>query len=133
MVIKEYKEFLLDEIINLYKRVGWTNYLEQSENLKKAYSASICTFGAYDSDQLIGIVCAVGDGYTIIFIQDIIVLPEYQRKGVGTRLLEAMIKKYAYIYQIQLLTDNTEETKSFYLSAGFVLSSDINCLSFIKM
>lgn len=80
-----------------------------------------------------GIIRAVGDGQTIVFVQDIIVLPEYQRKGIGTKLLKAVVEKYKDVYQIELLTDNTEKTKTFYRSVGFAASDDIGCVAFIRM
>lgn len=133
MEIKEYKKFRLDEIINLYQSVGWTNYLERADILKQAYDESLCVLAAYDSDKLMGILRAVGDGQTIVFVQDIIVLPEYQRKGIGTKLLKAVMDKYKDVYQMELLTDNTEKTKAFYRSVGFSASDDIGCVAFIRV
>ena len=133
MDIKKYEHFHLEEIINLYQSVGWTNYLERFDILEEAYANSLCVLGAYDDDRLIGIIRAVGDGQTIVFVQDIIVLPEHQRKGIGTKMLKAVIDKYKYVYQMELLTDNTEKTKAFYRSVGFTASDDIGCVAFIKM
>lgn len=133
MEIRKYENFRLEEIINLYQSVGWTNYLERFDILEEAYANSLCVLGAYDDDRLIGIIRAVGDGQTIVFVQDIIVLPEHQRKGIGTKLLKAVIDKYKYVYQMELLTDNTEKTKAFYRSVGFTASDDIGCVAFIKM
>ena len=133
MTIKEYDHFQLDEIVNLYESVGWMNYLERVDTLREAYANSLCVLGAYDSDRLVGIIRAVGDGRTIVFVQDIIVLPEYQRKGIGTKLLKAVMDKYHDVYQMELLTDNTEKTKAFYRSVGFTASDDIGCVAFIKM
>lgn len=133
MDIKKYENFHLEEIINLYQSVGWTNYLERIDILEEAYANSLCVLGAYDSDRLVGIIRAVGDGQTIVFVQDIIVLPEYQRKGIGTKLLKAVVEKYKDVYQIELLTDNTEKTKTFYRSVGFTASDDIGCVAFIRM
>lgn len=133
MEIKKYENFRLEEIINLYQSVGWTNYLERFDILEEAYANSLCVLGAYDDDRLIGIIRAVGDGQTIVFVQDIIVLPEHQRKGIGTKLLKAVVDKYKYVYQMELLTDNTEKTKAFYRSVGFTASDDIGCVAFIKM
>ena len=132
MDIKKCENFHLEEIINLYKSVGWTNYLERIDILEEAYANSLCVLGAYDSDRLVGIIRAVGDGQTIVFVQDIIVLPEYQRKGIGTKLLKAVMEKYKDVYQMELLTDNTEKTKTFYRSAGFTASDDIGCVAFIR-
>lgn len=133
MEIKEYETFQLDEIINLYLNVGWTNYLERTDILQRAYENSLYILGAYDEDKLIGIIRAVGDGFSVVFIQDIIVLPEYQRKGIGTKLLQAVMEKYKEVYQMELLTDNTEKTKAFYRSVGFIPSDDIGCLTFIRL
>ena len=133
MDIKKYENFHLEDIINLYQSVGWTNYLERIDILEEAYANSLCVLGAYDSDRLVGIIRAVGDGQTIVLVQDIIVLPEYQRKGIGTKLLKAVVEKYKDVYQIELLTDNTEKTKTFYRSVGFAASDDIGCVAFIRM
>ena len=131
--IKEIQSFQFEEIINLYQSVGWTNYLDRIDILPQAYADSLCVFGAYDSDKLVGIIRAVGDGQTIVFIQDIIVLPEYQRQGIGTKLLDMVLQTYKDVYQIELLTDKTEKTKSFYRSAGFTASDEIGCVAFIRM
>lgn len=40
--------------------------------LEKAYKNSLSALGAYKDDKLVGITCAVGDGVTIMFIQDIV-------------------------------------------------------------
>lgn len=133
MDIKKYETFRLEEIINLYQSVGWTNYLERIDILEEAYANSLCVLGAYESDHLVGIIRAVGDGRTIVFVQDLIVLPEYQRKGIGTKLLKTVVELYKDVYRMELLTDNTEKTKNFYRSAGFAASDDIGCVAFIRM
>ena len=132
MEIRKYENFHLEDIINLYQSVGWTNYLERIGILEEAYANSLCVLGAYDDDRLIGIIRAVGDGQTIVFIQDIVVLPEYQRRGVGTKLLKAVMEKYKGVYQMQLLTDDTEKTKAFYRSVGFAASDEVGCIAFIR-
>ena len=76
---------------------------------------------------------AVGDNATILFIQDIIVLPKYQRMGIGTKLIKSVMEKYKDVYQIELLTDDTEKTISFYKSVGLTPTNEIGALSFIRM
>ena len=80
--IREYMDFDLDEITGLYQAVGWTNYTARAGMLREAYEHSLCVLGAYLGDRLIGILRAVGDGVSIVLIQDLLVLPEYQRPGV---------------------------------------------------
>lgn len=133
MEIKSYTNFHLEEIVNLYRSVGWTNYLDRADVLESAFEHSLCVLGAYDGDSLVGFIRAVGDGQTIVFVQDIIVLPEYQRQGIGTLLLQAILDKYQDVYQLELLTDNTEKTKAFYRSLGLTASDELGCLAFIRM
>lgn len=133
MEIREYEHFRLDEIVNLYRSVGWSNYLERVNTLQEAYESSLHVLGAYDSGQLVGVIRVVGDGQTIVFVQDIIVLPKYQRKGIGTKLLRTLMDKYKHVYQMELLTDNTEKTKAFYRSVGFTVADEMCCVAFIKI
>ena len=131
--IREYQIFRQEEILRLYESVGWTSYLERRDVLKRAYENSLYVLGAYDEDRLVGILRAVGDGSSIVFIQDILILPEYQRQGIGTALLKTAMGKYKDVYQLELLTDNSEKTIAFYRSVGMLPATDIGCLSFIRM
>lgn len=133
MTIRELTEFDFDTILKLYASVGWTNYTDNPEMLKKAYENSLLTLGAYDVDKLVGVIRTVGDGYSIVFIQDILVFPEYQRKGVGTKLIREIMDRFSEVYQIELMTDNTPKTVSFYQSVGFVKVTDMDCCAFTKM
>ena len=108
MVIKPYSQYCEAEILPLYKAVGWSNYYGHPEMLEKAFAGSLCTLAAYEGENLVGIIRAVGDGYSIVFIQDILVYPAYQRRGIGTALMQALLDRYAHVYQIELATDNTE-------------------------
>ena len=133
MTICELTTFDLDTILNLYSSVGWTNYTDNPEMVKKAYENSLLTLGAYDNDQLVGVIRTVGDGFSVVFVQDILVLPEYQCKGIGTRLLREVIERFSTAYQMILMTDNTPKTISFYQSVGFVKADDMGCCAFMKM
>ena len=131
--IKDYLEYKQEEIIELYKSVGWTNYTEHPERLEGGYKNSLCVLAAYEEERLVGIIRAVGDGVTILFIQDILVMPQYQRRGIGKRLINSIIEKYNSVYQIELLTDNAEKTIAFYKSVGFTPANEIGALSFVRM
>ena len=132
-MIRDYAAFDCNEIMNLYTSVGWTNYTDHPQMLEKAYKHSLCTLGAYtDDDRLVGIIRAVGDGASILFIQDIIVLPEFQLRGIGTALLKAIVSRYPDVYQTELMTDNTDKTIAFYKSLGFTPVTEFGCLGFMK-
>lgn len=121
------------EMIPLYAAVGWTNYTASPEMLAEAYRNSLCVLGAYDGDKLVGIIRAVGDGVSIVFVQDLLVLPDYQRRGIGARLLKTLMERYAEVYQFELLTDDTPKTTAFYEAIGFTRADRLGCRAFIKM
>lgn len=131
--IKEYTQYNENEILNLYKSVGWTNYSDKPEMLKNAYANSLKILGAYENEKLLGIIRVVGDGYSIVFIQDILILPDYQHRGIGTALIKKILEMYKNVYQKELLTDNTEKTIQFYKSVGFEMDTDIGCRAFLKV
>lgn len=122
----------VEEVLPLYEAVGWTNYTQKPEMLEAAYKNSLHVLGALNEEEkLVGILRAVGDGASILFIQDILVYPEYQHQGIGTKLLQMTLEKYKNVYQIQLATDDSTKTVSFYESNGFTSLTSLNCVSFI--
>ncbi|ADB13914.1 GNAT family N-acetyltransferase [Gardnerella swidsinskii] len=130
--IKEYKKYNSEDIPKLYDSVGWSAYTDDLAALENGFNNSLKILAAYKNDELVGIIRAVGDGYTVVFIQDILVLPEYQRQGIGSALLKAIVDCYPNVRQIQLTTDCTEKTIAFYKSVGFIEFSEIDCCGFIK-
>lgn len=132
MEIKEYTEFKADEILRLYTQVGWTAYTENMPALEQGYKNSLLVLAAYENEELLGIVRVVGDGATIILVQDILVYPQKQRHGIGTALLKAVLERYADVRQIQLVTDNTPKTVAFYQSLGFVELEKLGCCGFMR-
>ena len=132
MEIKEYKEYKEDEIKRLYTEVGWSAYTENMQTLEQGYKNSLLVLAAYENEELLGIIRVVGDGFTIVFIQDILVYPEKQRQGIGTALLKAVLAKYPDVRQIELITDNTPKTVAFYKSLGFYEFSEIGCCGFMR-
>ena len=133
MEIREYKIFNEAEILQLYQSVGWVAYTDHPEVLKKGFENSLLTLAAYKGDQLLGIIRTVGDGHTIVFVQDILVFPEHQRKGVGSALLQVILDRYSNVRQIELATDNTPKTIAFYKSMGFRELSEIGCCGFMRI
>lgn len=133
MEIREYTDYNEPEILALYDDVGWTAYTKTPQLLREAFINSMCVLAAYENDELMGVIRAVGDGCTIVFVQDILVFNKHQRKGVGSALLQAVLKRYSHVRQIELATDNTPETVAFYKSMGFKEMSELGCCGFMRM
>ena len=132
MEIREYKEYNEEEIARLYKAVGWTAYTDNMPALREGFRNSMLILAAYEGEELLGIIRTVGDGATIVFVQDILVFPDKQRQGIGTALLRAILERYPNVRQIELATDNTPKTVAFYKSMGFSEMSEIGCCGFMK-
>lgn len=133
MDIREYTQYNEADIIRLYSSVGWAAYTCDPVSLRDGFAHSLCVMAAYENEELLGIIRAVGDGVTVVFVQDILVFPEKQRQGVGTALLRAVLERYAHVRQIELVTDNMEKTISFYKSMGFRELSEIGCCGFMHI
>lgn len=133
MDIQEYKTYDETEILGLYASVGWTAYTEQPESLRRGFEASLLVLAAYEDGALVGLIRVVGDGQTIVFVQDILVHPSCQRRGIGTALLKEVLKRYSHVRQIELTTDDTPKTRAFYESVGFRTMASLGCCGFMKM
>ncbi len=132
MEIREHKTYQEDEIRKLYASVGWTAYTDDMETLKNGFANSLLTLAAYNGEKLVGLIRTVGDGHTIVFIQDVLVDPEYQREGIGSALIQAVLERFSHVRQIELATDNTPKTIAFYKSLGFCEMSEVGCRGFMK-
>lgn len=118
-------------VLALYAAVGWTNYTQRPEMLRRAFAGSLCTLCAYDGGRIAGLVRAVGDGASVLCVQDLLVLPEYQRRGIGSRMLRELLARYPDVYQTVLLTDDTPEHVAFYEHAGFTNAAKYGCGAYL--
>ena len=121
----------LDDVLHLYQAVGWTNYTNQLQMLAQALTHSLAIYLARDGEKIVGLVRLIGDGFSSVFVQDLIVLPTYQRQGIGSTLMNQALSDYKDIYQIQLATDESEKTLAFYRSLGFETLSTYDCIGMI--
>ena len=119
MEIRAYTEYNEAEILGLYESVGWSAYTDDPAALRNGFANSLLTLAAYEEGALLGLIRVVGDGHTVIFVQDLLVRPQFQRSGIGSALLRAVLDRYADVRQIELVTDDTPGTIAFYRSLGF--------------
>ena len=133
MEIREYCRYREEEILRLYEAVGWKAYTADPDALRRGFSSSLLTLGAYEGDELLGIIRLVGDGETIVLIQDVLVFPDRQRRGVGTALVKAALERYPRVRQIHLTADDTPAALEFYRSLGFRDLGELACRGFMYM
>lgn len=120
------------ELMTLYGQLGWTGYTDHPDKMSKILKGSLWYMSAYDGNKLAGLIRVVGDGCSIVYVQDILVLEAYQRKGIGRKLMESMLEAFHDIRQIVLITDDSEKNRSFYQSVGMHLIAETDGLCYVR-
>ncbi|HGS3265606.1 TPA: GNAT family N-acetyltransferase [Streptococcus pneumoniae] len=131
ITIKKQEIVKLEDVLHLYQAVGWTNYTHQPQMLEQALSHSLVIYLALDGDAVVGLIRLVGDGFSSVFVQDLIVLSSYQRQGIGSSLMKQALEDFKEAYQVQLATEQTEKNVGFYRSMGFETLSTYDCTGMI--
>ena len=121
IIIRKQEIVQLEDVFYLYQAVGWTNYTNQPQMLERALSHSLAIYLALDGDAVVGLIRLVGDGFSSVFVQDLIVLPSYQRQGIGSSLMKDALEDFKEAYQVQLATEETEKTWDFIVLWGLKL------------
>lgn len=119
------------QVKTLYDDAGWISYTSNMETLEKALQSSLYLLCAYDENgSLTGLLRAVGDGCTILYIQDILVMRNARRTGVGKTMVRMLLDFYPDVRQRVLLTDETPQMHGFYESLGFFPSQQVGLTAF---
>jgi len=83
---------------------------------KSAFEASHTTVFIYHAGQLIGFGRAISDGAYQAAIYDCAVLPEFQRKGIGTTIMKNILRRISHCNVILYASPGKE---GFYRAHGF--------------
>ena len=112
----------MDDYVALFQSTGWTFRRPVTPDvlalsLEKSW---FCVF-AYDGQRLVGSGRVVTDGWLHAIIYDVMVLPAYQRRGIGREIMRRLLQQCldAQIGTIQLFCAAGKQT--FYERLGFVV------------
>lgn len=105
------------EVIKLYKANKWSS-AEKPEKLLPALRNSHSLVTARIYGVLVGLANAISDGYLVVYYPHLLVHPEYQRQGIGRKMVMALNSIYGNFHQQMLTADG--EAIQFYKSVGFV-------------
>jgi GNAT superfamily N-acetyltransferase len=86
----KYNELSAKDFIYLWESV-WDE-APSIEQVKLAMDNTLFRISIYDNDKLIAMARLIGDKGLDYYIKDVVVIPEYQRKGVGHMLIEELLK-----------------------------------------
>ncbi len=109
----------------LFETTGWNQeYQATPEELARTIANSQFVVCAYDAEKLAGFGRILSDGVLHAMIYEMIVHPDYQRRGIGTQILHSLIEwcNENHIRDIQLFCARGKHT--FYEKNGFVMRPD---------
>ena len=106
----------VNDLADLRESVGWNRMEKEYRN---PLQTSYYHIAVYEKEALIGFIDCVSNGVTDAYIQDLMVHPDYQGRGIGTDLMKKMIDylKKKHIYMISVVFE--EKLKPFYEKFGF--------------
>jgi len=109
-----------EEFGELIEAVGWTRFTNL-EALPAAIAGSLFWVVAEQAGRVVGMGRLVGDGARFVYVQDLMVRPGFQRRGIGSaildRLLDYVSRHTPRKVHVHLFTD--ERTAGFYRRYGF--------------
>ena len=119
--IKNVEEFNL-----LYDDVGWGAY---DDNItQKALDNTFYSVSAYDDNKIVGYGRIIGDTICFLYIQDIMVKPEYQGNKIGTMIMNKLLEKINEIKQenpdLRVYLGASKNREEFYEKFGFIKRID---------
>jgi len=88
------KEFNPTELQALFRSVNWNAIADYPDKAVIAMTNSGMVISAWDGERLVGLINAIDDGVFTAFIDNLLVDPEYQGKGIGSHLLQQLTDHY---------------------------------------
>ncbi|MCP0887238.1 GNAT family N-acetyltransferase [Ligilactobacillus sp. WILCCON 0076] len=111
------------ELINLFEKINRDMDMDELDNLRKGLKKSY-VIAAYENKKLIGMVRALSDYSTLVYIQDLIIVPEYRGLRVGKTLMHHLLNYFGAIEQVVVSPLINTEDEKFYRYLGFYPGSD---------
>ncbi len=119
-----YKEYTPtpEEFNNLTEAVDWGT--RENKIIEEALKHTLYSLCVYDENKLIGYGRIIGDKTIFLYIQDIMVIPEYQGKKIGTGIMNKLIEKineYKKVNpEIRTYLGASKGKENFYKKFGFI-------------
>lgn len=132
ILYKEDKNIDKDNLVELYLDAGWSKYISNTEKMLRAFENSLLVISAWQGVELVGLIRSIGDGETILYIQDLLVKSCVKRKGIGKKLVEKTLNKFPNVRQKVLITDKDSEANIFYKKVGFKESEKLNIKAYVN-
>ena len=118
----------IEEYNYLFDMVGWGSY--DSDISKKALTNTLYSVSIYDDNKIIGFGRIIGDGICYLYIHDVMVIPDYQNKGIGTEIMNKLLAKVSEIKKenpyVRVYLGASKGKEEFYQRFGFIKREEAN-------
>lgn len=118
----------IEEFNLLYDEVGWGAY--DKKITKKALDNTFYSVSIYNDDEIIGYGRLIGDTICFIYIQDVMVKPQFQNRKVGTMIMNKLLDKIKELKKenpdIRVYLGVSKNKEKFYERFGFIKRIDAN-------
>lgn len=118
----------IEEFNLLYDSVEWGAY--SSDVSKRALDNTFYSVSIYEDDAIVGYGRLVGDTICFMYIQDVMVKPEFQNKKIGTMIMNKLLEKIKELKKenpsIRVYLGANKGKEKFYEQFGFVKRIDAN-------
>ena len=104
------------EVVALYRANGWSA-AEKPAELLAALRDSHSLATARVAGRLVGLGNAISDGHLVVYYPHLLVHPDFQGRGIGRMLMEALQERYRGFHQQMLTADG--QAIGFYRKMGF--------------
>jgi len=117
--VKTFAPAALAEIRRLYLLAGWCEEADDASFLPPLFAGSTVVLSAWSDEHVAGIGRAISDGVSDAYIQDVVVAPEFRRRGIGAALVNGIVERLRRrgIGWIGLV--GAPGTEAFYAALGF--------------
>ena len=122
---KEIHEFTIEDLQDLFLSVEWSSG-HFPEKLQIAMRNFETVISAWDGDKLVGMICAMDDGIMTAYVHYLLVRPDYQDKGIGSKLVSRV--KEIYKDYLRIVVVGYDEEVDFYENCGFEKADDASPL-----
>lgn len=113
-------EIITSDFAKIRECVGWNKIPDLL--VEKAINNSMINISVYDNNKCIGVGRIVGDNVLKGMLTDIMVLPDYQGKGIGKIIVKSLIKQLENNVNagecFQLEASPTASNREFYIKCG---------------
>ena len=107
------------ELTALYESVGWLLYAMDPDALAHAVDHSSVVVTARLDGELVGIARALTDDVAVLFIQEVVVHPDHQRRHLGSELAGYLLRRYSHVRRVVSDTAGLDFQTAFARSLGF--------------